>query len=91
MVVSATDIPKIWVARDVASSGMYTIWVYNKPKMSKAGYYEADTTCHPLSILLISIHPVKFPWDALKLDRGDCIEVEMDVIAIDTTRKVVTE
>lgn len=89
--VVANNIAKMYISRDAAQSGLYTLWAYNKPTMNNEGLFKSDPTSHPLSVLLMSIHPSRWPWDALKLDRGEIIEVDLGVVGIDTTNKVTLE
>lgn len=89
--VVANDIARMWLARDAAQSGLYTLWAYNKPDMNKEGYFRSSPECGPRAVLLMSIHPAKFPWDALKLDRGEVVELEMGVTAVDKSNTVMLE
>jgi hypothetical protein len=91
MMVVNNDIAKLWMARDAAQSGLYTLWAYNKPDMDNAGYFKVDITRAPMAVLLMSIHPAKFPWDSLKLDRGEVIEIDMGVVGLDRKDLAVIE
>lgn len=75
----------MYISRDAAGSGLYTLWVNGKPAMDKNGYFKyAVADGHP-SLLLMTIHPSKYPWDALKLDRGECIQVELAVTELEAS------
>ena len=67
----------IWLSRDMAGSGLYTIWLNGKPEINKDGYYKFSYDTEHVSILLVTIHPSKWPFEGIKLDRGDCIELAL--------------
>lgn len=92
MVVDNVDhSPHIWISRDTALSGMYSIWINGKPALNKEGYYKFSNESGHASMLLMTIHPGKYPWDELKLTRGECIEVELNVVDADSMHTIMEE
>ncbi len=68
---------KLWLARDMGGSGLYTLWINNEPEINSDGYYKYSAVADSASLLLVTIHPSKFPWNDLVLDKGDCIVLEL--------------
>ena len=82
---------QLWIARDTAQSGLYTLWAYNHPSLNAEGFWKADVKVCPLSVLLMSIHASRWPWDELKLDRGEVVQLDMHINSVDRTHKVSEE
>lgn len=75
--LGVTPISEMWIARDMAGTGLYTLWVGPKPIIDNKGYYCTDDCASPSAqnskgSLLMTIHESKWPWGELKLDRGSC-------------------
>lgn len=85
------ELAKLWISRDTAGSGLYTLWAYHPPKLNEHGLFEANQAISERSALLMSIHPARWPWDEIKLERGEVIEVELGVLSVDGTDKVEIE
>jgi len=72
-VVVKSDPPiKLWIARDCAGTGLYTLWVDGPPELNSDGYYKSGETAQSFGTLLMTIHSVKWPWNSLTLERGEC-------------------
>ena len=82
---------EMWLSRDTCGSGLYTLWVNAEPELNHDGYYKYASHGDYVSLLLVSIHPSKFQWDELKLDRGDCIKLAIYPDGIETPKPSSTE
>lgn len=68
----------LWLARDMGGSGLYTVWLNAEPEINSDGYYKYTASGDHVSLLLVTIHPSKLPWEDLALDHGDCIELTLE-------------
>ena len=70
--VKSDMVAKMWIARDMSGTGLYTLWADNHPMLDEAGYYKASSDKTSVGTLLMTIHSSKFPWESIALDRGEC-------------------
>ena len=68
-------ISAMWVARDMAGTGLYTLWLGEKPTIDNKGYYRTADDNKLKGTLFMTIHDSKMPWTDLKMDRGECKHV----------------
>lgn len=76
VVVQCNRSVMMWIARDMSGSGLYTLWVDQRPEINKDGYYKVNEAL--MGTLLMTIHPSKFPWPSIKLVRGECVEFNLN-------------
>lgn len=74
----------MWLSRDMSGCGLYTLWISGEPELNHDGYYKYSNHGEHVSLLLVSIHPSKLPWDDLKLDRGECMKVAVYPDSVET-------
>ena len=75
----------LWLARDMGGSGLYSLWSGQEPEIDPNGYYKYSSDGYSdFSILLLTIHPSKLPWEELSLDRGDCIHLALSPVDFET-------
>jgi hypothetical protein len=75
VVKNSATLDRLWIARDSALSGMYTVWCGGRPDMNAQGFFKCGTPSDSDKTLLITVHPSKWPLGNNTLEPGEVRQV----------------